>query len=125
VFAVCAQGDAVTSNASSSSGPVARNEPSEDSQRKLTGEQRQQRQRTDMSGLDDTRIEGNIMAVKCDTDIPSVVIANRDGDVVIQLLRDAAESCPSMRVGDYLSAEGEKQNEQLFEADVISVKIKR
>ena len=85
-----------------------------------TAEQRQQRSRTSRSGLDDHRTEGNVVQVRCDAPIPTVVIANRDGDVDVQLLREAAKSCGSIGVGDYLEARGEKVHEQLFEADDVT-----
>jgi len=39
----------------------------------------------------------------------------------VRLFKSAATGCPSIQVGDYLSAEGEKQHEQLFDAIDISV----
>jgi hypothetical protein len=92
-----------------------------DTPRKMTEEQRQQRQRTDRSGRDDVAAEGNVTAIACDAAIPSITIANRDGLVEVQLLHDAALSCSSAQVGDYLEAAGEKQTEQSFEADTITL----
>jgi uncharacterized repeat protein (TIGR01451 family) len=92
-----------------------------DSPRKETEEQRQQRERTNRSGQDDYRVEGNVMAVTCDADPPTVTIADRDGLVTVRLLRDAATTCGSIKVGDYLSAEGEKIDELLFEATDVSI----
>jgi uncharacterized repeat protein (TIGR01451 family) len=92
-----------------------------DSPRKETEEQRQQRQRTNRSGQDDYRVEGNVTAVTCGADPPTVIIADRDGLVTVRLFRDAATACGSIRVGDYLSAEGEKINELLFEATDVSI----
>src|SRR5205823_3216409 len=39
----------------------------------------------------------------------------------VRLLGEAAHSCGSARVGDYLEADGVKQTEQLFEADSITL----
>jgi hypothetical protein len=54
-------------------------------------------------------------------DLPYVVIANVDGRQKVRLSKDAATSCPAIRVGDYLDAEGTKQNEQLFDADDVAI----
>ena len=52
--------------------------------------------------------------------LPYALIANRDeGAQKILLIRDAAKLCQSIRVGDYLEAEGEKQSEALFHADEV------
>ena len=49
-----------------------------------------------------------------------MTIANRDGLVTVRLVREAATTCDSIRIGDYLSADGEKINELLFEATDVS-----
>jgi subtilisin family serine protease len=92
-----------------------------DKPRKETEEQRQQRERTNASNRDDEHTEGNVMAVKCDADWPTITIANRDGLVDVRLVHDAVESCSSAREGDYLEADGEKQNEQLYDASDITL----
>jgi hypothetical protein len=43
----------------------------------------------------------------------------------VLLLREAATACRSIRVGDYLEADGEKQSEELFEADSVSIERRR
>ena len=96
------------------------NNHDEDEARRLTEEQRQQRQRTNRGGLDDTRTEGNVVGVACNQAPQAVTIANRDGDVTVSLLGEAATTCASIRVGDYLEAKGEKQHEFLFEAYDVS-----
>jgi hypothetical protein len=87
----------------------------------LTEEQRQQRERTDTSSLDDTRTEGNVVATRCDDDPPVVLIANRDGEVTVRLLYETRTICPRVLPGDYLEADGEKINEQLYEAHGLTV----
>jgi hypothetical protein len=111
--------------------PSSRSETStrsndEDDKPKETREQQQQRERTNRSDLDEYRVEGNVMEVHADADPPYVVIANRDGLVKVVLLgKDAAIAADSIKVGDYLEADGEKQNELLFEAESVSVKHPR
>ena len=104
---------------SSSTGQNDQNK--EDSPRKPTEEEKQQRQRTNRSNRDDEHTEGNVLEVHCDAAIPMLVIANRDGHVEVRLLGGAAPLCKSVRVGDYVHADGVKQHEQLFEADDVSI----
>ena len=107
----------------------------EDTPKRLTEEQRQQRERTNQLGQDDYRTEGNVVGVRCspdapvppdapapelDEDVPYVLIATRDGLAKVRLLRDARATCLSVQVGDYLEAEGTKQHEALFEADDVA-----
>jgi hypothetical protein len=54
-------------------------------------------------------------------DPPTVVITNRDGLVTVVLLGEAKKVAPSIRVGQYLQAEGEKIHEHLFEAHEIDL----
>ena len=93
-----------------------------DQSEKETEEERRQRERTNRANRDDEHTEGNIVEVHADEDPPYVVIANVDGLVKVVLLKDAATTARSIRVGDYLEADGEKIHEQLFEADDVSVK---
>ena len=94
-----------------------------DRPRKPTEEQRQQRQRTDTSSLDDTRTEGNVVAVNPEASPPAVTIAGRDGDIVLRLRGEA--TTVTVRVGDYVTAEGEKVHEQLYEIDSLDVEPPR
>lgn len=89
--------------------------------RPLTPEQRQQRQRTDTSSLDDTHTEGHVLSVSCDSDPRTVTIANMDGHVEVRLLGEARKACSSIKIGNYLEADGEKQHELLFEAYEVNV----
>jgi CSLREA domain-containing protein len=102
-------------------------------------ERRRQRTRNNATrGNDDARTEGNVVGVRCvDSDpIPTVtrgfivepdmtpyaLIGNRDDGVQkVLLIRDAAKLCQSIRVGQYLEAEGEKQSEELFYADDVTI----
>jgi len=92
----------------------------EKKRRKLTETQRQQKERTNALGLDDYRTEGNVMEVDLSGAIPRVVIANIDGLEVVRLECDGG--CPEIHVGDYLEADGVKENEQLFDAENVTVR---
>ena len=93
-----------------------------DTPRKETGEQRQQRERTNRGGKDDVYVEGNVVEVHPEAEPPYVMIGNRDGLVKVVLYKDAAQSASGIKVSDYLEADGEKVHEQLFEATDVSVK---
>jgi len=54
-------------------------------------------------------------------DMPYVVIGTIDGQQRIRLHGDAKSSCASIRPGDYLEADGEKQHELLFDADDVTI----
>lgn len=96
----------------------------DDVSRPRTAEQRRQKEHTNQGSRDDDYVEGDVVVARCDAPIPAVVIANRDGLVEVQVLGGAAV-CRSVRIGDYLSADGVKQHEALFEAEDISVERRR
>jgi hypothetical protein len=87
---------------------------------KLTEEQRQQKQHTNKGNRDDVYTEGNVVEVHQDEQPPYVVIGNKDGLVRVNLL--CGDQCPTIKVGDYLEADGEKQSEVLFDATDVDVK---
>lgn len=88
-----------------------------------TEEQHEQRIRTNKGNLGDYFTEGNVMEVALDATPPYVVIATIDGLQRVNLY--CGSQCPSVRVGDYLEAQGEKQHEGLFDASEASVKRTR
>lgn len=100
---------------------VKQDEDDTDKPHKLTEEQRQQRQRTNTSNRDDEHTEGNVMAVACDAVPPTVSVANRDGIVTVVLQHEATAVCTSIKVGDYVEADGQKEHEQLFYADSLDI----
>lgn len=84
-----------------------------------TDEERQQREHTDRSNRDNYATEGNVVEVNLTAGRPYVVIGMRDGLQTIFLL--CGDQCPTIRVGDYVEAEGEKVNEPRFEATEVTV----
>jgi hypothetical protein len=50
-----------------------------------------------------------------------VLIANKDGVQQIQLRHDAALVGPSVKIGQYVTADGEKISEALFVADDLEI----
>jgi hypothetical protein len=90
-----------------------------DKPRKLTEEERQQRQHTNTGNKADVDTEGNVLEVHLDASPPYIVIGNRDGLVVVRLL--CGDQCPTIRVGDYVQIEGTKEHEQLYDAEEVDV----
>jgi hypothetical protein len=96
-----------------------------DKPRKNGENEHRNRAHTNQAGKDDESIEGDVVETRCDQPWPSVVIANRDGQVEVRLIKEAQNACSSIQVGDYLEADGEKQHELLFDADSVEVKRRR
>jgi hypothetical protein len=71
--------------------------------------------------LDDYRTEGNVVGVEREGPTLAILIATLDGVQRVMLACDAEVSCPDVRVGDYLEAEGVKENEELFYADEVTI----
>jgi hypothetical protein len=95
----------------------------EDGTRKLTGEQRQQRQLTNRSNKDDISIEGDVAEIHLDESPPYILIGSEDGLVKVVLL--CRDGCATTRVDDYVQADGEQQHELLFHADSLEVRRRR
>jgi parallel beta-helix repeat protein len=99
-------------------GPSGNNRPKEKDQPR-TEEQRQQDQRTNRYGNDQYAVQGNVKGFGTLNGEQTVILANRDGDVVVVLR--CKDQCPTITIGDYIVAEGEKEHEQLFFASDVSV----
>jgi hypothetical protein len=108
--------------------PVAQNSPGDDDTdqpRKETENERRNRAHTNQAGKDDESVEGDVLETRCDQAWPSVIIANRNGDVEVRLVKEAQATCQSIQVGDYPEADGEKEHEHLFDATDVAVKHPR
>lgn len=104
----------------------ANNKDDDDDDENLTDEERQQRERTNQSNRDDYYTEGDVVELcPTDADPACVFIGNRDGKMKVILYGEAAKSAKSIKVGDYLEADGEKIHEQLFEATDVTIKRRR
>jgi hypothetical protein len=98
-----------------------RNDPNnddEDDDRNLTDDEKRNRAHGNKAGKDDYETQGDVVEVHCDASPPEIVIANRDGNVVVRVLAKSSDfQCSWASVGDYLTVDsGEKQNEQLYDA---------
>jgi hypothetical protein len=96
-----------------------RDENREDSPRTVTEEQRRQRQRTNAGNRADMATEGNVTEVTRTPDGLVIVIANADG--LVRIVYPCGSSCPTIRVGNYVQVDGTKDNEQLYQADEVTV----
>jgi uncharacterized repeat protein (TIGR01451 family) len=97
---------------------IQETEDDTDKPRRLTENERQQRQHTNQGGSDDYHTEGNVVEVHLGPDQFYVVIGTRDGLVTVML--PCTSNCPPVLPGDYLDADGTKDTEQLFTADVVT-----
>jgi hypothetical protein len=81
-----------------------------DKPRKLTQEERQQRQRTNASNLDQYHTEGTVTAVERapDGSLLLATIALGRGETLVVEIRCSPAGCPDVQVGDYLDVEGEQ-----------------
>ena len=73
-------------------------------------DQRQQKDRTNASNLDQYRTEGNVTAVERSDDgtlLLATIALGRDELLVVQIACDHG-ACPDVQVGDYLEADGEQ-----------------
>jgi hypothetical protein len=103
----------------------------DDKPRKLTEEQRQQKERTNTSNRDDAHTEGNVLAVATSADgrtlLATIGLVRRETLIVeirCQPLVIGGVSCPDIRVGDYLEvdgAQGGKEEQGHFIADEVTI----
>jgi hypothetical protein len=85
----------------------------------VTEEQRQHRQHTNAGNRADVATEGNVVELARTPDGLTIVIANADG--LVTVVYPCGDACPTIRVGEYVQVSGEKQNEQLHQADEVTV----
>ena len=106
-----------------------------DQEREAERREREERHQKDQ---EEQETQGNVVAVACTDrtprppgpvagddglDMPYVVIVTVDGNQKVRLVgRYARLACPSIQIGDYLEANGEKQHEYLFDADDVKVR---
>ena len=109
----------VVTVAQSSAQPQAADVREREHEKPKTEEQRQQAQHTNRAGRDDYFTEGNVLAVDLAKQPTEIVIATRDGSQTVQLR--CGRECPTIRVGDYVEADGAKEHEGLFYADGVTV----
>jgi len=70
---------------------------------------------------EDHILNGQVLAVDSDKDPPEMIVESIDGPTVVRVLKTDEIAMNGVGVGDYVELNGEKVNEQLFEATQISV----
>jgi hypothetical protein len=88
-------------------------------QKPLTELGRLKKARSNDGGFDDEQAEGNVMATRCDRN--EIDIGSMDEIMVLRLRGDSRGVCRYVKVGDYIQADGEKENEQLFWVDDLDI----
>jgi sugar lactone lactonase YvrE len=92
----------------------------EEKDERLTEQEKLQRTRTNTGSRDDETIEGDVLSVETEPSTPAtIVIANRDGRVTLVLL--CRDGCANARPGNYVKADGWKENEGLFWVDSLKI----
>ncbi|MFN8636432.1 MAG: hypothetical protein U0893_21500 [Chloroflexota bacterium] len=69
----------------------------------------------------DHTLNGQVLEIDTLKDPPELILGSVDGRTVVRVLKTDEIAINGIRVGDYIEAEGEKINEQLFEATQLSV----
>jgi hypothetical protein len=70
---------------------------------------------------EDHILNGQVLAVDTRKDPPELIVGSVDGPTVVRVLKTDEIAMNGVGVGDYVELNGEKINEQLFEATQISV----
>jgi hypothetical protein len=71
---------------------------------------------------EDRTLEGDVIAIDKSKDPPEMIVANVDGEVIVKMLKTDEIDINDVRPGDYVSVDGEKIHELLFEATSIDVR---
>lgn len=80
---------------------------------------RLKRARSNDGGFDEERAEGNVMGVRCDRQ--ELDVAGIDGIMLFKLRGESRGVCASIKIGDYVGADGQKEHELLFWVDEITI----
>ncbi|MFN8526793.1 MAG: Calx-beta domain-containing protein [Chloroflexota bacterium] len=88
--------------------------------RKLTELQKLQKDHSNQMGFDNYGTQGDVLSVDLKAEPPTIVIGNVDGKQVLVLR--CKGSCATPKPGDYVEADGEKENEGLFWVDELKIK---
>jgi hypothetical protein len=66
-------------------------------------------------------LNGQVIEINTLTDPPQLIVGSVDGLTVVRVLKTDEIVRNDVHLGDYVEATGNKQNEQLFDADQLSV----
>ncbi len=73
-------------------------------------------------GEADRELEGTVESIDKSKNPPEAIVRNIDGPVVVKMLKTDEFDIQGIKVGDYVSFEGEKIHELLFEASTVEKK---
>lgn len=87
------------------------------------GDDKKDKKKDDKSGNqdEDHTLNGQVLEIDTLKDPPEMIVGSVDGRTVVKVLKTDEIALNGIRVGDYIEADGEKINEQLFEATQLSV----
>jgi hypothetical protein len=68
---------------------------------------------------EDRTIEGGVIRIHKDRNPPELILGNIDGEVTVRMLKTDEIDIHGVQVNDYLSIDGEKIHEFLFEGTTI------
>lgn len=70
-------------------------------------------------------LEGTVVSIDRTKNPPEMVLANLDGNVLVKMFKTDEFDITGVKVGDYVSVDGEKINTFLFESNKIEVLDRR
>jgi len=73
------------------------------------------------TGDEERVLNGQVIDIDTLTDPPQLIVGSVDGLTVVRVLKTDEIARNDVHLGDYVEAAGNKVNEQLFDADQISV----
>jgi hypothetical protein len=79
------------------------------------------KEKAEKDANEDRVINGQVLEINTLKDPPELILGSVDGETVVRVLKTDEIVRNGVRLGDYIQADGEKINEQLFEATQISV----
>jgi hypothetical protein len=80
-----------------------------------------QRDRDEQNADQDRVLNGQVLDINTLKDPPELIVGTVDGQAVVRVMKTDEIVRNGVRLGDYIEADGEKQSEQLFFADSLSV----
>jgi ribosomal protein L9 len=80
-----------------------------------------EKERREKEQNEDRVINGQVLEIDTLKDPPEIILGSVDGKTVIRVLKTDEIARNGVRLGDFIQADGEKLNEQLFEATQLSV----
>lgn len=72
-------------------------------------------------GDEDHVARGQVLEINTLKDPPELVLAGKDGNMVVKVLKTDEIAIHGVRLGDHLKLDGEKIHELLFEATMIEI----